>query len=90
MPQQQQNSKWLFWYRGQGHKVIGFGVNEAVSLVEYLPMHAKINSLLLRFRKYGQILRFLIQNFKFFLLQTDKHLRRQDKDYMPANSFPGA
>ena len=68
--------------------VIGFGVNKTVSLVEYLPMHAKIKSLLLRFRKYGQILSFLIQNLKFFLL--DKHSRRRDKNYMPANSFPGA
>ena len=54
-------------------------------------MHAKIESLLLRFRKYDQILSFLIQKFKvFFLLQSDKHSHRQDKNYMPANLFPGA
>ena len=40
-------------------------------------MHVKIKSLLLRFRKYGQILSFLIQNFKSFCYkQTNTHADR--------------
>ena len=33
----------------------------------------------------------LWQKQKFFLhVQTDKHTHRQDKNYMPTNSIPGA
>ena len=41
------------------------------------------------FPKIWQNFKFLMQNFDGFFA-TDKHSRRQDKNYMPANSFPGA
>ena len=49
-------------------------------------MHAKIKSILLRFRKYNQILSFLIQNLKFFFA-TNKQTLMQTGQELHARKF---